>query len=364
MADKIDVAVIGLGGMGNTHLAAAFASPFAGRVYGYDPDPEKAEAARAKGPLIPVASPEEIWRNPAVRFVSIASPNNTHAELASAGLRAGKAVLCEKPMGETLAEARSMAAAAEKTGGFLQIGFELRYSRLYQTAKAWIDRGLIGRPVNSQCLYYCSEGHGKGCWRSQSPGTLIGEKLSHYLDLHRWFIGRPVESVFSLRAPKVVDYFNHPDNHQISLMFEGGAIASLNFVMYAGETDAADPRDPLLEILEKQSDDGHALQFRVFGDKGAIETDVFRRRVRRWEFSDAPRFLASKLAETVRYPREEDNEWIHNTHGQNRRLIEVAARGGRPENPVSDSLITMRAGFAAERSEAERRVVGMPEIDG
>jgi hypothetical protein len=53
--------------------------------------------------------------------------------------------------------------------------------------------------------------------------------------------GSDVEDVFSMNAPNVVDYFNHPDNHQINMRFANGAVSNLNFVIYLGETDHTDP---------------------------------------------------------------------------------------------------------------------------
>ena len=357
---KIDVAVLGLGAMGETHVEAAKASPFVNKIHGYEPD---AARAALRGQELGVSAGNDldaILNNPEIKLVYIASINEAHVEQTEKALRAGKAVLCEKPMGINLAEARRMLAAEKSSGKFLQIGFELHYSTIYTTTKKWIDQGLIGTPVNCHCRYYCSEFHFKNTWRSRSKGTLIGEKLSHYLDLQRWFVGSPVEEVFSMAAPNVVDYFNHSDNHQINLRFKSDAIANLNFVMYIGETDH---RDPLLEMLEKQADDGHCLQFHIFGTKGAIENDVFRRRIRRWEFSDSPTQLVSKIVETQRYPQEEDMVWIHNTHGQNVRVAELVARGLPPETPAADSYETMKVGFAAEMSEREKRVVKMSELD-
>ncbi len=359
MENKIDVAVLGLGGMGGTHVGAAKASPYVRNIYGYEPDPARA-ALRGKELGVNATSDlDSILNNPEVKFVSIASTNNSHAELTEKSLRAGKAVLCEKPMGETLGEAKRMIEVEKATGGFLQIGFELHYSKLYMMVKDWIDQGLIGTPVNCHCRYYASEFHCKNTWRSLSKGTLIGEKLSHYLDLQRWWMGSPVEEVFSMSAPSVVDYYNHPDNHQISLRFKNGAISNLNFVVYIGETDHT---DPLLEMLEKQADDGHYLQYHIFGTKGAIETDVFRRRIRRWEFSDSPKQLVSKIVEKITFPKEEDQVWFHNTHGQNVRIAELVAKGMRPENPASDAYETMVTGFAAEQSERERRIVRISEF--
>ena len=58
------------------------------------------------------------------------------------------------------------------------------------------------------------------------------------------------------------------------------------------------------EMLEKQSDDGHALEYHICGTKGAIETDVFRRRIRRWEFTDSPSTLESRIVETRTFSKE------------------------------------------------------------
>ncbi len=360
MTNKIAVAVLGLGGMGGTHVRAAKASPYVNRIIGYEPDAERA-ALRGKELEVEYTNNlNKILDDPAIKLIYIAAINSVHAELTELSLRAGKAVLCEKPMGETLQEAKRMVDAQAETGGFLQIGFELHYSKLYIMAKDWIDQGLIGTPVNCHCRYYASEFHCKNTWRSNSKGTLIGEKLSHYLDLQRWFMGSEAKEVFSMNAPNVVKYFNHPDNHQINTRFENGAIANLNFVMNLPESDHS---DPLLEMLEKQSDDGHYLQYHIIGTKGGIETDVFRRRIRRWQFSDLPERLNSEIVETVTYTKDEDRAWMHSTHDQNIRMAELVAKGLPPENPVTDSFATMKLGFAAEISEREHRIVKLSELD-
>lgn len=357
---KYDCAVLGLGGMGGTHVAAYRESPWIGKIYGYEPDPERAQMRERELKLDGATSDiAQIMGNPAIRLVSIASINAVHTDQAAMALEAGKAVVCEKPMGETVDQARRLVTVQERTGGFAQIGFELHYSTLYQTVKQWIDQGLIGKVVNSHCRYYCSEFHLKDSWRSKSRGTLIGEKLSHYLDLQRWWTGSPVREVFAMSAPNAVTYFNHPDNHQINMRFENDAISQLNFVMHIGETDHT---DPLREMLDKQSDDGHALQYHIFGTEGAIETDVFRRRLRRWRFSESPKQLVSKIEETITFKPSDDNAWFHNTHGQNVHLAEVVGKGLPPEVSVQDSFETMLCGFAAEMSERERRIVPLKEL--
>lgn len=358
---KINTAILGLGAMGGTHVEAAKASPYVDKIYGYEPDPQRTAARAAELGIIP-ASLNEIMGNPRIKLVYIASINEAHVPQAAMALEAGKAVLCEKPMGMSLNEACELIKVQEETGGFLQIGFELHYSKLYMLAKKWIDDGLIGTPVNIQCRYFCCEFHHKNTWRSNNTGGfLIGEKLSHYLDLQRWFFSRPVESVYSLSAPKVVEYFRHRDNHQIMTKFSGGGVGVLNFIMYLAETYE---HDPLQELLAKQADDGHSLQYHIVGTKGAIETDVFKRRIRRWEFNDAPECpcIQSKIVETITFKKEEDQIWFHNTHGQNVRVAELAAKGLPPEVSAKDAFETMKFCFAAEQSEDEQRIVRISEL--
>ncbi|MCC6581233.1 MAG: hypothetical protein IT440_12430, partial [Phycisphaeraceae bacterium] len=223
----------------------------------------------------------------------------------------------------------------------------------------WIDAGLIGRPLNSHCDYWCSEFHLRDSWRSRSKGTLIAEKLCHYLDLPRWWFGQPVTEVHCMTSPNFVTYFNHPDNHNIMYRFADGTMSSLMFTMGTAETYHG---DPLQDYVEAQVDDGHRLTYLIWGTKGAIETDVFRRRVRRWEFTDKPDKLHSYLVETVQYDRGTEMEWIHNVHGQNQRVIELVAAGKRPENPASDAYESMKLVFGAELSGVEQRVVKMSEL--
>ena len=360
--EKIDVAVLGLGGMGETHTGAAKASPYVNKIYGYEPDPERCEL-RAKKLGIQPATLDEILNDPKIRFVSIAASNDAHVMLAEAALKAGKAVLCEKPMGSSLEEAIHLIQVKRQTKGFLQIGFELHYSKMYQQIKEWIDQGLIGDVVNVQCRYFCCEFHRKNSWRSNSsaPSFLIGEKLSHYLDLQRWFFSgnQKPETVYSLSAPKVVPYYNHRDNHQISTRYSNGGIASLNFIMYSAESLH---EDPLLEKLAKQNDDGHSLQYLVCGTKGVLETDVFKRRMRRFEFSDISDGIDNKIVETITFQKEDDQMYFHNTHGQNLRVIELAAKGLPPEVSSEDAFETMRLCFAAEKSEDTGKIIRMDEL--
>jgi len=356
---KIGVAILGVGSMGETHLRAARDSPEVASVIGYEPDPKRAAQRGQDLGIEMISDLDRILNNPAIELVTIAAVNEAHCDLTVRSLGAGKAVLCEKPMGITLEEARQMLAAQQQNDGFLQIGFELRYSKLYERVKQWIDEGLVGRVMNTHCDYVCSEWTLRGSWRSESAGTLIGEKLSHYLDLPRWWVGEEVVEVFSMAAPNIVPYFNHSDNHNILYRFANEAVSSLNFVVGVAQTHSVGDSD---DLLEKQVDDGHALRYLIYGTGGAIEVDVFRRRVRRWAFTETPDQHLSELVETVRFTPDEDNEWYHNTYGQNLIIAQLVSEGRPPDHPASDAYETMRLGFAAEIAERERRLVKMSEL--
>ena len=355
MVNQIKCAVIGLGGMGGTHVEAAKESPYIKDIIGYEPDASRAKK-RGHELSIPATNDfDAILNDKEIKLVYIASTNEVHCEQTIQSLKAGKAVLVEKPLGVNLEEARKTIDVHEKTGTFLQVGFELHYSKLYQTVKEWIDADLIGTPMNSNCTYFCSEFHLKNSWRSNSSGGfLIGEKLSHYLDLPLWWFNQPVKSVYAVAAPNFVPYFNHNDNHQIMYKFKNGAISTLNFIMGIAESDEG---DPLLDVLEKQSDDGHMLKYIIYGKKGAIETDVFKRRIRRWEFTDGKNKLQSKIVESITFDKSEDQVWFHNTHGQNLRIAELVAKQLPPDTPAQQAFETMQLCFAAEKSTIKNREI-------
>ena len=162
-------------------------------------------------------------------------------------------------------------------------------------------RELIGEPLVSHCVYYCSEFHNKGSWRSLDKTTLLLEKMCHYLELPIWWFGREVVDVFSMRVPNIINYYNHPDNHQVSYRYAGGAVSQMNFTAGMAATGHG---DPLLDTLDNKLADGHALRFTIGGTKGWIETDVFKRRIRRWAYSDSPERHVSTLVEAISFPAE------------------------------------------------------------
>ena len=100
-------------------------------------------------------------------FVSYTHLANTaHAELTIAALRAGKHVLCEKPMATTLADCEAMAAAARESGRFLMIGQNQRLTKAHQKARQLVADGVLGDILTFRTTF----GHGGPETWSVDPG--------------------------------------------------------------------------------------------------------------------------------------------------------------------------------------------------
>jgi len=359
----MQVAILGAGGMGETVLQHLRKSELVDGIVAYDVRPERIAELQAKHNVRGTTDLETILRDPAIRLVFVTASNGAHRDLTVAALQAGKAVMCEKPMATTLAAAREMVEAAERVKGFLQIGFELRYSRLYTTVKNWIDAGLLGQVVNTHCYYICSEFHHKGSWRNlkATGGSMFGEKLSHYVDLPRWWVGTdvPVVDVFTACSPNVIPYYEVRDNYHTTYRFANGAVGHITFMMAIGATFNG---DPLQNVVSQQLGDGHTLQFMIEGTKGAAATDVFRREIKRWEFGDSPKCLTSKWAENITWPEAHDHNYFHSTEDQTLDIIRRVAEGRPPKTAARDAYETTRLCEAAEQSADLGRLVRLDEL--
>ncbi|MFY9646743.1 MAG: Gfo/Idh/MocA family oxidoreductase, partial [Terriglobales bacterium] len=263
----IKVAVLGSGQMGENVIRHLVDSPLVRSITVFDRRSEPMELLKKRHGVETSESLERVLQDPDIRLVFITASNNAHKELAIAALGAGKAVMCEKPMATTLADAEAMVEAAERAKGFLQVGFELRYSHLYTQVKEWISQGLLGRVLNTHC-FYCSSAWGRhDVWRagSRTSGGMFGEKLSHYVDLPRWWIGDEVEEIHATCAPNVIPYYEVHDNFHCTYRFKNGAVSHLTFMMAPAATFRG---DPLQNAVSQQSGDGHALRYMIYGEKG------------------------------------------------------------------------------------------------
>jgi predicted dehydrogenase len=157
------------------------------------------------------ASSETDWRRLIERddidLIDICTPGNTHAEIAIAALEAGKHVLCEKPLANSVSEAERMTEAADaaaRNGVFSMCGFTYRRTPALALAKRMVEQGRLGsiRHVRAQYLQdWLSDENAPMTWRldkSKSGSGSLGDIGAHSIDAAQWVTGRKISGVSAL----------------------------------------------------------------------------------------------------------------------------------------------------------------------
>ena len=147
------------------------------------------------------------WRavvtRPDIDVVDICTPGDSHAEIAIAAAEAGKVVLCEKPLANTLEEAERMLAAVERAGVIHMLCHNYRRAPAVALAKQIISEGRLGRIHHYRGTYlqdWIVDPNAPLVWRLQrakAGSGALGDLASHTLDLARFLVGEP-ESVSGL----------------------------------------------------------------------------------------------------------------------------------------------------------------------
>ena len=166
----IKVGIIGCGKIAQVrHIPEYAANPHA-EVYGfYDINQARAEELAKKYGGKAFASYEELLADPEIEAVSVCAANHAHAEISIAALKAGKHVLCEKPMAISLEECEAMVAAAKESGKYLMIGQNQRLAKAHAKAKELIEQGAIGKVLTFRTIF----GHGGPETWSVDPGKNV-----------------------------------------------------------------------------------------------------------------------------------------------------------------------------------------------
>ena len=211
----LNIGLVGYGFMGRTHSNAFLQAP---RFFDLPFEPVL-KAVCARNPIGRSAfasnwgyeSVETDWRKLVERkdidLIDIASPNDTHAEIAVAAARAGKMVMCEKPLGRNAAEAEAMVAAVEAAGVPNMVWYNYRRVPAVTLVKQLIDEGKLGRIFHYRAKFLqdwtisqdLPQG-GEGLWRldvAVAGSGVTGDLLAHCIDTALWLNG-PIAEVTAM----------------------------------------------------------------------------------------------------------------------------------------------------------------------
>ena len=202
------------------------------------------------------ASTETDWRKlverPDIDLIDIASPNDTHAEIAVAAAGAGKMVLCEKPLGRNAAESQRMVEAVEKAAVPNMVWYNYRRVPAVTLARQLIDEGRLGRIFHYRAKFLqdwtisadLPQG-GAGLWRldvNVAGSGVTGDLLAHCIDTAMWLNGA-IDQVTAMTETFVkerrhsltgrVEKVGIDDASAFLARFQNGSLATFEATRYA-----------------------------------------------------------------------------------------------------------------------------------
>ena len=257
---NLNVGMVGYGFMGRTH-SNAFRQvnhffdvpyrPVLKAVCARNPDRVKAFAEKWGYEAV-----ETDWRSLVARrdidLIDIASPNDTHAEIAIAAAQAGKMVLCEKPLGRNAAEAQTMVKAVETARAPNMVWYNYRRVPAVVLLKHLIDEGRLGRIFHYRAKFLqdwtisadLPQG-GEGLWRldvAVAGSGVTGDLLAHSIDTALWLNG-PISEVTAMTETFIksrkhnltgrIEPVGIDDASAFLCRFQNGSLATFEATRYA-----------------------------------------------------------------------------------------------------------------------------------
>jgi predicted dehydrogenase len=177
------------------------------------------------------ASYEEILGDPDIEAIINTTPNDAHLETTRAAAQAGKHVFLDKPIANTVAQARAIAEACRNAGVVLALGYQRRRESQFRWIRRQIDDGALGKLVNAEANI-SRDRLGKvdlGSWRYTAAGMPGGVMLQigiHYADVLEYLLG-PIAAVQG-RLARLVLPGDNPDVASLIFEHENGALSTLN----------------------------------------------------------------------------------------------------------------------------------------
>ncbi|OAH09976.1 Gfo/Idh/MocA family oxidoreductase [Streptomyces jeddahensis] len=228
----VRIGVIGAGNMGADHVSTLHRFVSGAEVtLVADVDRERADAVASTVPGARATDDAHaLIADPGVDAVVIASHDSTHADLAIAAVRAGKPVMCEKPLAPTTRECvRVVRAEQQAGGGLISLGFMRRFDPAYMELKAAVAAGACGSPLLLHCI-------SRGV--SSSPGctdefSVTGSAI-HEFDTVPWLLDSPITEVSWHAALTTSAVTGLRDPQLMLLRTADGALTTVETFLNAG----------------------------------------------------------------------------------------------------------------------------------
>lgn len=220
-------AIIGYGGMGSHHFRSICKTDRVKYTGVYDINPARCEVAKKDGIATVYDSLEAVLADPAVDFILCSTPNNFHKDIAIAALRAGKPVICEKPVTMTSDELAEIMQVQAETGVLFTVHQNRRVDRDYLIVKEAIESGKLGEVFEIESRVTGSRGIPEG-WRQYAVagGGMMLDWGVHLIDqiVQLW----PQERITSVYCDMYhVNYKECDDGFRMIMNTSGGRTAMI-----------------------------------------------------------------------------------------------------------------------------------------
>jgi len=227
MRNKVKIAVVGIGLMGNQHLKAIHLSKKATLHSIVDiSDKSRIHAKKFKVPFY--RSSTELLNNSKPDAVIVATPNQFHEKHTISFLNAKIPVLLEKPISDNISKAKKIIQSSKKNKTHLLIGYHRRHNSIVTKVKKQIDSGSLGKIVaaNVMCWLYKNKDWYKEKWRIKKGGGPLGINLVHDIDLICYLLG-PITHVQATTSNKIRKY-EVEDTAIVNFSFSSGSLCTLS----------------------------------------------------------------------------------------------------------------------------------------
>lgn len=227
----LGVGVIGVGVMGRRHAENVACQGSRARLVAVaDVNASAAEALARRLGCDWYVEPHELLERTDIQAVVIVTGADTHASLTIAAAHRGKDILCEKPLGLTVAEAREATDAVDRAGVRLQVGFMRRYDPGYRGAYEAIEHGEIGIPVLFSAVSRDAQPPPREYFASPAAGGIFIDSGIHDMDLARWLMRDEIVEISARGAIIASDDLadvQPMDVGLVTLTLGGGAVGTI-----------------------------------------------------------------------------------------------------------------------------------------
>ena len=333
----LNIAVLGCGRIGAMHARNIARHEKARLSAVFDIHRPAAEAVAAELDVAAADSVEDLLASDGIDAVLIATATDTHADLIEAAAKAGKAILCEKPIDINIDRVNRCAAAIAGTDVPIQIGFNRRFDPGHRAARAAVQAGEIGDL--HQVIITSRDPEIPPRAYLEAAGGLLRDMTIHDFDLARFMLDDEPEEVFAIAGalidPGLGAELGEVDTAMIILRCADGKMCHIN-----GSRTAVYGYDQRVELL---------------GRKGMIQSNNRKPHEMR-------RFGAETVEASAPYLFFFIERYQESFNAEIGAFVEAVQAGRPPEVGFEDGRRALLLAEAAYKSVAEKRMVRVDEI--